>query len=154
MRRGVKAGKLTAVDSRYPVTIGIAPAPVRRYGPRMSHPAAATHNKVIGYLFWFFGFTGAHRFYYGKPLSGVIWLFTAGLLGIGWIIDAFLIPGMDDEANRRYTSGSYDYSVAWLLLARGGEDDSLMMSACHCRPDPGHGNGQNSAAPFVRVAGD
>ena len=114
---GLKLGKLLAGDYLHPVTIGVALTPVRRYGPRMSHPAAATHNKVIGYLFWFFGFTGAHRFYYGKPLSGVIWLFTAGLLGIGWIIDAFLIPGMDDEANRRYTSGSYDYSVAWLLLA-------------------------------------
>jgi len=37
----------------------------------MSNPAAATHNKAIGYIFWFFGFTGLHRFYHGKPLSGV-----------------------------------------------------------------------------------
>ena len=55
----------------YPVTNGVAPAPVRRYGPRMSNPATATHNKAIGYIFWFFGFTGLHRFYHGKPLSGV-----------------------------------------------------------------------------------
>jgi TM2 domain-containing membrane protein YozV len=74
-----------------------------------------SHNKVIGYLFWLFGFTGAHRFYYGRPVTGVIWLFTAGLLGIGWIIDVFLIPGMDDESNRLYLTGRYDYSVAWIL---------------------------------------
>jgi TM2 domain-containing membrane protein YozV len=39
-----------------------------------------------------FGFTGAHRFYYGKPVTGTIWFFTFGLLGIGWLIDVFLIP--------------------------------------------------------------
>ena len=27
-----------------------------------------THSKVIGYLLWIFGFTGAHRFSYGKPV--------------------------------------------------------------------------------------
>jgi len=75
-----------------------------------------THSKLIGYLFWLWGFTGAHRFYYGKPLSGIIWLLTAGLLGIGWLIDAFLIPGMNDDANRRFVAGRYDYSVAWILL--------------------------------------
>ena len=88
---------------------------MRRYDPLMSYPAAVTHNKAIGYIFWFFGFTGAHRFYYGRPLSGMIWLLTAGLLGIGWLVDVFLIPGMDDEANRRYATGRYDYSLAWLL---------------------------------------
>ena len=57
-----------------------------------------THSKLLGYLLWIFGFTGSHRFYYGKPISGTIWLFTLGLLGIGWLIDLFLIPGMDRQA--------------------------------------------------------
>jgi len=75
-----------------------------------------THSKVIGYLLWIFGFTGAHRFYYGKPVSGTIWFFTFGLLGVGWLIDLFLIPSMDRQADRRYAAGSINYSVAWLLL--------------------------------------
>lgn len=75
-----------------------------------------THSKVIGYLLWIFGFTGAHRFYYGKPISGTIWLFTAGLFLIGWIVDLFLIPGMDRQAGRRFVAGPTDYTVAWLLL--------------------------------------
>jgi TM2 domain-containing membrane protein YozV len=75
-----------------------------------------THSKVIGYALWLFGFTGAHRFYYGRPISGVIWFFTFGLFLVGWIIDLFLIPAMDRSADRRYVSGSIDYSVAWLLL--------------------------------------
>ena len=75
-----------------------------------------THSKVIGYLLWIFGFTGAHRFYYGKPISGTIWFFTFGLFLIGWIVDLFLIPGMDRQADRRFKAGPVDYSVAWLLL--------------------------------------
>src|SRR5262249_29510981 len=75
-----------------------------------------THSKVIGYLLWIFGFTGAHRFYFGKPITGAIWFFTLGLLGVGWLIDLFLIPSMDRQADRRFVTGSTDYSVAWLLL--------------------------------------
>lgn len=77
---------------------------------------AGSHSKLIGYLLWIFGFTGAHRFYYGKPVSGTLWFFTLGLLGIGWLIDLFLIPSMDRKADQRYTPGPIDYSVAWLLL--------------------------------------
>ncbi len=75
-----------------------------------------THSKAIGYVVWFFGFTGAHRFYYGRPVTGTIWFFTFGLLGIGWLIDLFLIPSMDRSADRRYRSGSKEYSVSWILL--------------------------------------
>ncbi len=75
-----------------------------------------THSKLIGYLLWIFGFTGAHRFYYGKPISGTIWLFTFGLLGIGWFIDLFLIPSMDRKAELRFEPGEIDYSLSWILL--------------------------------------
>ena len=56
-----------------------------------------THSKTIGYLLWIFGFTGSHRFYYGKPITGTIWFFTLGLLGIGWLIDLFLIPSESES---------------------------------------------------------
>jgi TM2 domain-containing membrane protein YozV len=75
-----------------------------------------THRKTIGYILWIFGFTGSHRFYYGKPLIGTIYFFTFGLLGIGWLIDLFLVPYMDKQADLRFTTGPIDYSVAWLLL--------------------------------------
>lgn len=75
-----------------------------------------THSKLVGYILWIFGFLGAHRFYYGKPITGTIWFFTLGLLGIGWIIDLFLIPGMDRDADRKYVEGRVDYTVAWVLL--------------------------------------
>jgi TM2 domain-containing membrane protein YozV len=79
-------------------------------------PNNDTHRKTIGYILWIFGFTGSHRFYYGKPVSGTIWFFTLGLLGIGWIIDLFLIPSMDRQADLRFAAGPKDYTVAWVLL--------------------------------------
>ncbi len=75
-----------------------------------------THSLIVGYICWLFGFTGSHRFYYGKQISGTIWFFTLGLLGIGWLIDVVLIPGMNAQAARRYKAGPYDYSIAWILL--------------------------------------
>jgi TM2 domain-containing membrane protein YozV len=75
-----------------------------------------THSKVIGYILWIFGFTGSHRFYYGKPVTGTIYFFTLGLLLIGWIVDLFLIPSMDRQADLRFRTGRYDYNVAWVLL--------------------------------------
>lgn len=71
---------------------------------------------AVGYLFWCIGFTGAHRFYYGKPLTGLLWFFTGGLLGIGWLVDVFFIPSMDREADQRFSPGSIDYSLSWVLL--------------------------------------
>ncbi len=75
-----------------------------------------THSKAVGYILWIFGFMGAHRFYYGRQLTGTLWFFTLGLLFIGWIIDLFLIPAMDRDADLRYRAGPTDYSIAWLLL--------------------------------------
>jgi len=75
-----------------------------------------THSKTIGYILWIFGFMGAHRFYYGRPVSGTIWFFTLGLFFVGWIVDLFLIPALDREADLRFTPGPIDYNVAWILL--------------------------------------
>ncbi|MBT8364125.1 MAG: TM2 domain-containing protein [Deltaproteobacteria bacterium] len=75
-----------------------------------------THRKTIGYVLWIFGFTGSHRFYFGLPISGTIYFFTLGLFFIGWIIDLFLIPGMDRRANLRFKGGRIDYNIAWILL--------------------------------------
>ncbi len=76
----------------------------------------SSHTPLIGYLLWLFGFTGAHRFYYGRPISGTIYFFTLGLFLIGWLVDLLLIPGMDKEADLRFSSGPIDYNTAWILL--------------------------------------
>ena len=45
------------------------------------------------------GLCGMHRFYLRRYVTGVIWLRTFGLLGIGQFIDLFLINGMVEEEN-------------------------------------------------------
>jgi TM2 domain-containing membrane protein YozV len=75
-----------------------------------------THSKLIGYLLWIFGFLGAHRFYYGRPISGTLYFFTLGLLFIGWIVDLFLIPSMDRAADQRYRGAGKSYNLTWILL--------------------------------------
>ena len=82
----------------------------------MENNNSTTHSLMLGYLLWIFGFLGAHRFYYGKQISGTIYFFTLGLFFIGWIIDLFLIPGMNRDADIRYRPGQIDYNLAWLLL--------------------------------------
>ncbi|MEM6468722.1 MAG: TM2 domain-containing protein [Planctomycetota bacterium] len=84
---------------------------------QVGYESSVTHPILIGYLFWGIGFTGAHRFYAGKPLTGALWFFTGGLFLIGWIVDFFLVPSMCEEASRRYPRRETDYAVAWLLLA-------------------------------------
>ena len=75
-----------------------------------------THLKSMGYILWLVGFSGSHRFYFGKPISGTIYFFTFGLFLIGWLIDLFLIPSLDRQADLRYRSGHINYTLAWILL--------------------------------------
>ena len=70
----------------------------------------------MGYILWLFGFLGSHRFYYGKPVTGTIYFLTLGLLGVGWVVDLFLIPSMDDTADLRFNTGHVNFSLAWILL--------------------------------------
>ncbi len=74
-----------------------------------------SHTLWMGYALWLFGFTGAHRFYYGKRITGTIWYCTLGLLGVGWLVDLLLMPLLRRSARRRYHDGPYSYEVAWLL---------------------------------------
>jgi len=84
------------------------------YTPEETHED--THSLIVGYLLWIFGFLGAHRFYFGKPVSGTIYLFTFGLFFIGWFVDLFLMSSLERSAEDRYVRGPIDYTVAWVLL--------------------------------------
>ena len=93
--------------------------PWQRSGPSASE-YDGTHTIFFGYLLWLVGFTGAHRFYYGRVGTGLLWFFTLGLLGVGWLLDFFWIPEMDRTAARQFAPGEVDYNAAWLLLVFAG----------------------------------
>jgi hypothetical protein len=65
----------------------------------------------IAYLLWLisgFGALGLHRFYLGKIGTGILWMCTGGLAGIGSLYDLFTLPFQVKEANhyRAYRSRS------------------------------------------------
>ncbi len=51
-------------------------------------------NKWVAFLLCLFlGVVGAHKFYEGKIGMGILYIFTFGLFGIGWIIDLIALLG-------------------------------------------------------------
>ena len=57
-------------------------------------------SKLVAYLLWFFlGFISMHRFYLGKVGTGLLYLVTFQLFGIGWLVDAFRLSDMVDNYN-------------------------------------------------------
>jgi TM2 domain-containing membrane protein YozV len=61
-------------------------------------------SKLLAYILWvvgIFGWLGLHRFYLGKYVSGVVWIFTIGLFGIGSLVDLFILSGQVDQYNTK-----------------------------------------------------
>jgi TM2 domain-containing membrane protein YozV len=53
-------------------------------------PAAKSKTTAL-ILCVLLGGIGVHRFYVGKIGTGIVWLLTAGVFGIGWLVDIIMI---------------------------------------------------------------
>lgn len=60
------------------------------------------HRLILIVLWLLFGCIGAHQFYAGRPVLGILYLFTGGLFGIGYLVDGVrILTGRftDNEGN-------------------------------------------------------
>lgn len=81
------------------------------------HYDAAKKSTGLAYVLWFFvGWIGVHRFYLGQTGTGIamaiisvlswitvfigIGLVGFVIIGIWWIVDVFLIPGIASKVNQ------------------------------------------------------
>ena len=65
-------------------------------------------SKLVAYLLWLFlGYLGIHKFYLEQWGWGVIYLFTGGLFGIGWLIDLFILATQVDNYNLKHPNVRY-----------------------------------------------
>ena len=63
-------------------------------------------DKTTALLLWLFlGVFGAHKFYLGKPIIGILYFFTLGFFFIGWFIDIFSLYSSVDLYNTVYGKG-------------------------------------------------
>lgn len=57
-------------------------------------------DKTTAYLLWFFlGIWGAHKFYLGKGVMGILYLFTFAFFFIGWAVDLLTLGSQVDVYN-------------------------------------------------------
>jgi TM2 domain-containing membrane protein YozV len=70
---------------------------------------------------------GLHRIYNRKMFTGVLWLCTFGLFGIGQIIDLFLIPGMVEEHNLKLR-GKFGYAPNGIPLNQPTVSQTLPLT--------------------------
>jgi len=62
-------------------------------------PGAISYN-VAWILLTFLGLLGIHRFYMGKWLTGILYLFTGGLFLLGILYDFWTLNSQVSEENR------------------------------------------------------
>ena len=97
---------------------------------------------AVAYLLWALGLlalpfglplglSGVHRFYCGKSVSGALWLLTAGLCGVGQLVDLFLIPELVRQANQPLV---LEEALAQAPWAEPASSPSRQPTATHCSP--------------------
>ncbi|MCL2634852.1 MAG: TIR domain-containing protein [Oscillospiraceae bacterium] len=87
----------------------------------MSGMGIMPSEKSTATAFWlcfFLGYFGVHRFYVGKAGTGILYLFTGGLFGIGLIVDLFMIAfgSFTDSFGRRLPKSTGLQIFVWFCM--------------------------------------
>ena len=92
-------------------------------------PQQVQDRKKASYLLWLgilLGIGGLHRLYNGKYVSGILWLCTYGLFGVGQLVDLLLISDMA-EHRQWQLSGRLSKLDAQPVVAAEVSKDTLMV---------------------------
>jgi TM2 domain-containing membrane protein YozV len=97
---------MTAAAPKNATTDRAVFAPTAQAFPPIT-PTGYKDAGVAYVLLTLLGVFGAHRFYLGKPGSGILYLLTGGLLGVGLLVDIFRLTALTREANRRISGRAF-----------------------------------------------
>ena len=79
-------------EAQAPSSRSMGPETAAYVNVNVSYPNVSGKSRLVALLlFLFLGIFGAHRFYVGRYLLGVLYFFTIGLFGIGYFVDLILI---------------------------------------------------------------
>ena len=70
---------------------------------RRDHREATPVSGAWVFALWLFGFLGLgglHRFYLGRPRTGLVYLLTLSVFGLGLVWDWFRMPALVADARR------------------------------------------------------
>ena len=84
-------------------TTDSAPTPYRTQSEALAATTSPKSRLIALVMCVIFGALGVHRFYVGRWITGILYIFTGGLFVIGWFIDILLLlfGGLTDRRNRR-----------------------------------------------------
>lgn len=97
-------------------------------------PPKVQERKRASYLLWFgilLGIGGLHRLYNGKYVSGLLWLCTYGLFGIGQLVDLLLISDMAEHRQLQLSGGQPSTFDRQPVVAAEVSKDQLMVKLLH-----------------------
>lgn len=97
-------------------------------------PQKVQERKKASYLLWLgilLGIGGLHRLYNGKYASGILWLCTYGLFGIGQLVDLLLISDMAEHRQWQLSGGRPSKFDRQPAVAAEVKKDTLMVQLLH-----------------------
>jgi TM2 domain len=82
---------------------------------------------LTAYLLWLppFGLLGLHQFYLRRHSFGILYVFTLGIFGFWWLIDAIRMPSLVRSANRRVERAAVEQKQG--VFNDDDEDDELSL---------------------------